>query len=321
MPGQTVGNVHVDQLLSNLAVLYRPLEAGFIADEVCPRLPVKHESDIFPVFTQGDFYATDVDDLVPDRTEPRSIEFGSTTDTYRCQRRELAWDVSDRERQNADDQLRLETNKQQGTLGRLLLKREQRVATLLRKTTNGGKLALGADAATKWDDATNTTYKTVITDVVLGITGIRQAIGMRPNTIVIPAGVVEGLHKTGFFSTLQEYTRGSVDAQPLFEQYPLLPGYLWGMRVLIPGVIKNTAVEGQTASYSDIWDEQVRVLYVSPGPALETPSVAYTMQAEPLSTRTARDDKKRLDWYATGMTIAEKVVATSAGYEINNCLT
>lgn len=321
MPGQTVGNVHVNVPLSNLARLYRPLEAGFIADEVLPPLDVVHESDLYYRFTQGDFYGTDVDDLVADKVEPREIEFSHDTAQYQCQRRELAWTVSDRERSNADSQLRLDRNKQVGVLGRLLLKREDRVATLLRKTTNGGQLSLGNNAATKWDDTTNTTYKTVSGDVVAGITAMRQAIGIRPNVIVIPAAVAEGLHKTQFFSGLQQYTRGDVSSQPLYEQYPLLPQTLWGMRVLVPGVIKNTAVEGQTESYSDVWSEQVRMLYVSPNPAIEIPSVGYTFRSEALTTRQDRDPRKRVDWFATGQTIDERVVAPNAGYEINDCLT
>lgn len=321
MPGQPVGGVHINAPLSNLARLYRPLQAGFIADEVCPAIPVVHESDLYYVFTQGDFYGTDVDDLVPDKTEPREIEFSHTTESYQTRRRELAWSVSDRERKNADQQLRLERNKQVGTLGRLLLKREARVAALLRKTTNSGKLTLGGNAGTKWDDTTNTTYKTVAGDVVAAITAIRQAIGIRPNTIVIPAAVAEGLHKTQFFFGLQQYTRGGVDAQPLYEQYPLLPATLWGMRVLVPGVIQNTAAEGQTESYSDVWSEQVRLLYVTPNADIEIPSVAYTFRSEPLTTRQDVMIRKRVDWYAVGQTIVEKVVAPNAGYEINDCLT
>jgi hypothetical protein len=79
MAGESVGTVHVDQLLSDLAISYRPDLNGFIADLVCPYIPVTHESDIYPVFNQGDFYATDVDDLVPDRPSRASIEFSHTT--------------------------------------------------------------------------------------------------------------------------------------------------------------------------------------------------------------------------------------------------
>jgi len=322
MAGQPVGSVHVNVPLSQLAVLYRPLESGFIANEVCPILPVQHESDLYYVFAQGDFYATDVDDLVPDRAEPREVEFSHTTAQYQARRRELAWSISDRERGNADAQLRLETNKQNGTMGRLALKRETRVAALLRKTTNGGQIALGANAANKWDNAA-TTYLNILGDVTLGITAMRQAIGLRPNTIVIPAAVAEGMNKSAFYTSSagpQSIYSGRPDEVPLFTQYPLLPAVLWGMRVLVPGVISNTATEGQTASYADIWSEQVRLLYVDPSPSIETPSVAYTFQAETLTTRYERRASRRVDWYATGQTIDERVVAASAGYEINDCL-
>lgn len=323
MAGQPVGSVHINVPLSNLAVLYRPLESGFIANEVAPILPVQHESDSYYVFTQGDFYATDVDDLVPDRTEPREVEFSHTTASYQCRRRELAWSVSDRERGNADSQLRLETNKQNGTLGRLFLKREARIAALLKKTSNGGSLALGANAAAKWD-ASTTDYQDILTDVVAGITAMRQAIGLRPNVIVIPAAVAEGMHKSLFFSNSngpQSVYSGAPDQVPLYSQYPLLPRVLWGMRVLVPGVIQNTATEGQTASYADIWGEQVRLLYVTPNADIETPSVLYTFQSEPLTTRYERRASRRIDWYASGFTIDERVVAASAGYEIADCLT
>lgn len=330
----SVGNVHVNAPLTNLARLYRPLDDGFIAEEICPRLPVVHETDVFYTWQQGDFFGTEVSDLTADRTEPRELDFLATTEAYRCVRRELAWTISTRERNNADNQLRLAEVKQRGVLGRLQLLREMRVAAILSEAAtstviNGetftGGIVSGSTAAatTKWDNAAQT-YQGVLTDIVKGITKMRQAIGVRPNVIVIPAAVVEGLHKSLFFSNStgpQAVYSGSPASEPLFSQYPLLPPTLFGMRVLVPGNIKNTAKEGQTASYSDIWGEQVVLAYVTPGPAMEIPSLAYTFTAEPRQTRSGRDDVRRLDWYAVGETIEERVAAPAAGYSITDCLT
>ena len=317
MPGETVQTVHVDALLSNLARMYRP--TSFIADQVCPYLDVVHESDLYPVFGQGDFYGTDVDDLVPDRAEPRIVEFAHSTETYRTQRRELAWDVSDRERKNADSQFNLERNKQVGTLGRLMLKREIRVEAMLKKTTNGGELTLGAAAQNKWDAAATTTIEDDIYD---GREAMRQAVGVRPNVVIIPEAVAVGMQKNTQFTDKVKYTYGSDGSRPLLEEYfPVLPAVLFGMRTMIPGEIKNTANEGATESYSDIWGESVRMLYVTSGPALENPSVAYTFRSEGLTTRRSRKDRPRVDWFAVGQTIDEKVVAPHAGYEISDCLT
>lgn len=316
MPGETVATVHVDVLLSNLARLYRP--TSFIADQVCPYIGVTHESDLYPVFDQGDFYATDVDDLVPDRAEPRVVEYAHSTESYRTQRRELAWDISDRERKNADSQIRLERNKQVGVMGRLMMKREVRVAALLRKTTNGGQLTNGAAAAAAWDTAGTTTIES---DIWTGRENMRQNIGVRPNVIVIPEAVAAGMQKNTQLTDKLKYTFGADGSRPLLEDYyPVLPPVLFGMRVLIPGEIKNTANEGATATYSDVWGEDVRLLYVTSGPELEIPSVAYTFRSEPLTTRRAREEKPRKDWFAVGQTIDERVVAPLAGYEISNCL-
>jgi hypothetical protein len=153
---------------------------------------------------------------------------------------------------------------------------------------------------------------------------MRQAIGLRPNMIVVPAAVAEGLNKSLYYSgtagPLVQYS-GRPEELPAYSQYPLLPSQIAGMRVLVPGNIKNTANEGQTASYSDIWGETVLLAYVTPGPAMETPSLAYTFTAESRQTRTARDDIRRLDWYAVGETSVESVVAPAAGWTITDTLT
>ena len=334
MPGMPVGAVHQNVPLTNLSRLYRPQEDGFVANDVCPMLPVQKESDTYYVWTQGDFFAVDVSDLVPDRDVPREIEFAATTESYIAQRRELAWTISDRERANADNQLRLEQTKQRGALGRLFLKREIRAAGILQASdqslTAGGETISGqldttvdAAAAVKWDAAT-TDYQDVLTDVVAGITRMRQSIGIAPNVIVIPGAVAEGLHKSLFFSNSngpQFVFSGETADAPHYTRYPLLPATLWGMRVLVPGQIYNSAVEGQSASYSDVWGEIVRMLYITPGPAIDTPSVAYTFQSEALATRQAREDKPRVDWFATGYTGVEKVTAPFAAAVITDCLT
>ena len=112
MATTSVGNVHVNVPLSNLAIRYMPLMDGFIADEVAPRIPVVNESNVYYTWQQADFFSVDVSDFVPDRGTPREVDFTQTTASYTANRRELAWTISQRERNNADSQLDLETAKQ-----------------------------------------------------------------------------------------------------------------------------------------------------------------------------------------------------------------
>ena len=332
MPAPAVRDVHIDVLLTNLALLYEPLLDGFIAEEVCPRLPVLKESDKYPVFDKGPYFGAgdDVDlDLVADRASTRRVDFSWSTAGYLCEKRALGFDISDRERSNADDQLRLETNKQRNVLGRLALLRERRVATLLQDSgqTGGGLAAANTASSTvRWDAAT-TDYQDVLTDVIAGITLMRQAIGARPNVIVIPAAVAEGIHKSLFFvnsSGPQVIYTGLPAQAPVYAQYPLLPPTLWGMRVLVAGAVRDSAAEGGTYTASEVFGEAVRLLYVTAGPALETPSVAYTFEARGRMTKRWRDpdESKETDAYeAQNGVIDERVVASEAGYTITNCLT
>lgn len=313
MAGEFTQAVHIDALLSNLARLYRPTE--FIADTTTPYLDVVKESDLYPVWTQGDFYGTDVDDLVPDRATVKMVEISHSTARYQCQRRELGWDISDRERQNQDAPLHLERNKQVATMGRLMLKREVRVAGLLKETTNGGALSLGAAAAASWATAGTTSIES---DVRTGREAVRTTIGIRPNVIVIPEAVASAMQTNTTLNTKLIYTYGDANSRPqLSDVFPLLPPVMFGMRVIVPGLIQNTAHEGQTESYSDVWGKSVRLLYLTSGPAIEIPSVSYTFRSEPLTTRTWRDEERRKTNYAVGQTIDEEVVAPNAGYEIS----
>lgn len=331
-PGTDVRSVHIDVLLTNLARLYRPLDDGFVAEEVAPRLPVLKESDKYPIFDKGPWFGQgdDIDlDLVADRAATRRVDFTWSTDGYLAEKRALGFDISDRERSNADDQLRLEQNKQRLVLGRLALLRERRVARLLQDTSQtGGQLnsAMTAATAARWDAAA-TTYLSITTDIIAGVTAMRQRIGVRPNVIVIPAAVAEGMHKSQFFSSSngpQVVYSGLPQNVPHYVDFPLLPPTLLGMRVLVGGAIRDSSAVGGTFTASEVWSEDVRLLYVSPSAAIEVPSVAYTFEARGRMTKRWRDpdESKEVDAFeAQNGVIDERVVGPEAGFTLTNALT
>jgi len=50
--GATAESLHIDQLLSNVAINYRPM--GMIADMVFPVVPVQKQSDHYAIFSRAD---------------------------------------------------------------------------------------------------------------------------------------------------------------------------------------------------------------------------------------------------------------------------
>jgi hypothetical protein len=329
MPGSAVRDVHLDGYLTNLARLYRPLEDGFVADEVCPRLPVAKESDLYPVWDRGPWFGAgdDIDmDLLGDRTPVRRVDFTWSREGYLAEERALGFDISPRERANADDVLRLEMQKNRMVLGRLALLRERRVARILQDSdTAGGELDAGADAASaaRWDAAA-TTFANVRGDIISAIQRVRKAIGIKPTVIVIPEEAAEGLTTTAFYGDVVRWLVNTGESPDLvrFTDRIVLPRTLFGLRVIVPGAMYDTAAEGGSTSLAEVWGEVARVLYVTPGPGIETPSVAYTFQAQPQATRRWTEEDPQLDVFkVSNGVIDEKVVAPLAGATISNLLT
>lgn len=327
MPNTDVRGVHLDAHLTNLSRLYQP--SGFVADTVCPRIGVAKESDLYVVWDRGPFFGAgdDVDtDLLGDRSPVRRVDVTYSREGYMCEERALGFDISPRERANADSVLRLEANKMRAVQNRLALLRERRVATILQDTgQTGGELDASTDAASaaRWDDA-STTYQNIRGDIAAAVTRVRQETGVRPNTIVIPAAVAEGLEKTTFYSAaagpLIVYDGNPTG--PAYSDFPRIPSTLLGLRVLIAGAIRDTAAEGGSFTDSEVWGETVRVLYVTSGAALEEPSVAYTFQSQSPAVRRWQEDDPQLDVFkVSNGVIDEKVVAPLAAATITNCLT
>src|SRR5690606_29040535 len=136
----------------------------------------------YPVFDKAYWFADNVDNKKSDRSPSKEIDFGFDTETFACEEYAVKLSITDRERQQADDSLRLETSKTQLLATRHELARERRVAALLKKTSNGGGLTHGAAPSVNWDQAT----ATIETDIKTAVTTIYDATGLAPNTIVIP---------------------------------------------------------------------------------------------------------------------------------------
>lgn len=329
MATQTVGNVHVNVPLTQLARRYSAAAAGFVADIVCPRLTVAKESDKYYVWDKGPFFGAgdDIDlDLKADRTPTRRVEFAHSTEEYFCEERALAFDLSPREKRNADSQLRLQQNKQEGTLIRLNLLRERRIARVLQDSdTTGGELDASADSASaaRWDAAA-TTFANIRGDIIGAKQKVRDLIGINPNAIVIPLKAAEGLTATAFYGDVVRWTVNTGEAPNLkrFTDDIVLPSSLFGLRVIVAGAMRDVAAEGATFDSDEVWGEIARVLYLAPGPSMETPSVAYTFQATPPTTRQWKENDPELDVFEVGNgVIDEKVCAPEAGATISNLLT
>jgi hypothetical protein len=303
----------LDPVLTNLAVEYSP--KGLVADRLTPAIPVQKESGQYNVWDARNNFAVDVDPLLPDRTPAKEIAVGVSQDRYSADEYALKASISRRERENTDDLLRLREHKMNAVQFQLLLAREVRVAAMLRKTTNGGGLNLGATPSNNW----NVDAGEIEVDIKLAKEAIYDASGIEPNVLVLPYKVANAV---SLQSDIREILKYTVNGQQILQEGDaILPASLWGLQVIVPRGRKVTSAEGATNAFGDIWGDSPRVLYVSEMASTTEPSVAHTFQVRGWETRRWEEDDPEVEYVKTSHLVDEKVVAPDCGYEIANVLT
>lgn len=315
-PGITNRGQAVNPVLTNLARDYRP--EGLIADQIAPVIEVPAETFQFNVWDAREMFANDVETKTADRAEAREIDWSVSQTAATAEEHVLKISVSDREqRQGGVTGIDPRRAKTELLSDRLALAKEVRVATALKKISGTtGQLNLGAAPANNW----NVDNATIEADIQTAKEAIHDAIGIEPNTIVIPYKVANAISVQQDIREIFKYT---VDGRQLLGAGPnILPPEIWGLRVIVPRGRLVSSASGQTNTFTDVWGDDVRVLYVSQAASLMNPSVLYTFQV-PGSQRvtTYRTDDPPVEWVRNSAgVLVEKVVAPDAGYEIQDVL-
>lgn len=302
----------VDPVLSNIARAFQP--KGFVYDKVFPTITVNEDSGKYPVFTG--FFDDDTDPKVPDRASTPEIDFTWSTESYYCEDYRLKASITRKEERNAHSALKLRQNKLRAVLTRMAIRRERRAAELLRKTSNGGGLNLGAAPGTNWDqDAA-----TIEADIKTGSLAVYDATGMTTNAMIVPFKVAYAMAVQQDIREIIKYTVPG--DRILIEGDRVLPKVLHGHEVIIPkGAMRNTAAEGATVSLSDIWADHVRLVHL-PEAADDwgVPSTGYSFKAEPEVVDRWKANDPPVEYVRAWECVDEKIVGADLGYEIASVL-
>lgn len=240
-------------------------------------------------------------------------------ESFLCKEYALKVSWSDLEAQQANGALRLTMNKTEFLTLQMAMAHELRVAALLRKTTNGGFLNLGAARSTIW----NIDSATIEADIKTGVLAIYDATGLVPNVMVLP-------YKVAYAMAVQEDIRAILrsDATGAGVDYlslgsRILPAEIHGMRVIISmGAQVTAGNEGASApATTEIWADHVRLLYVDTSAGWGVPTVAYKFNHTSRKVTRWRTVDPDINYVREFERYALKVVAPDAGYEISATLT
>lgn len=289
MGNATGRDLHIDTMLSQMAIGYRP--TGFIADMIFPTVQVAKQSDLYQVFSRADRMRIESTIRAPGSLAKRVTEdIGSNT--YFCKNYALAAAAVLEDKLNADPmQLATMINgKSTYLLDKLLLDWEYRVALQVTSTSNVGSSAAVSSA---WNGAGNP-----IGNINTAIDNVQGATGVAPNRVVMGINAWKSFRRD---STVRNLIFGTNNGggYPSTEQAANLLGV---DMVTVGGAYRNSGQEGVGESLASIWNDSVLVYFAPATPQVEVPSFGYNfrwaaaglpnMQVErhPYDSRTKSED-------------------------------
>jgi len=277
--GATGRDVHIDVPLSQVAIAYKP--DYMIADQIAPVVSVNKQSDGYYIWNIADAYRVEEDKRAPG-VEANVITRAVSSGTYFADNYALKDRIPYEDIENADAGF-IFTERSARTefvKSKLMLAMEYRVALQCTSTSNVGS---SSTTASGWTDYTNSRP---ISDIKTGLNNIEDSTGQRPNSIIF--GRYAWRHFTENSDVIdrvygnvtngkQARMIGIEHAKAVFEVE----------RVLVGGAYYNSADEGQSASLSQIWNDNVLVYYAPMKPRKDVPSFMYSFRWNKIMNMTA----------------------------------
>lgn len=267
--GATGRDLHIDVPLTNMVIGFEP--QGLIVEEIFPVVSVQKQSDVYYKWDKGSFFRIP-DTLRAPKTKGRSVTFDVSSDTYFANNYALVHEESFEDMGNADQILNSREKRLRALKNLLTLDWENRVASQITSGSNLGSYGTltGTD---QWSDYANSDP---ISDIETGKESIRSTTGLDTNLMIIGKSVYQKLiHHPDILDRIKYVQKGIVTADLLAAVFDV-------EKILIGTAIKNTAAEGLTDSFSDIWGKHVVLAHTTktPDPDGRDPSLGYSFRWE-----------------------------------------
>lgn len=271
MPQPTGMDLHIDTYLSNLSIAYLNAPGSYIADVVFPTVPVRHQSDLYPIYSKGYWFRDEAKKRAP-LTESAGGGYElETPGTFFCHEWSFHKDVPDEDIDNQDDVFDLEDDATAFTVEKLRLRREREWAANYFVTGIWTSEVVGGVDFTQW----STVGSNPITDVEDWKALVMALTGRKPNTLVVPDRVHQIVKNNAMIVDRYKYTKGGVITAALLASIFEIDRYVIGSALYAPN--EEGDVDENTLQFI-LDDSSLLLLYVAPRPAKRTPSGGYTFR-------------------------------------------
>jgi hypothetical protein len=192
MPQPTLGQVHVNQPLTNVSHAYVN-KLNPVADKIFPMIRNDKKSDLFYKFPKDNWHKLQARKRAPG-DQSAGTGYKLTTDSYTCDVIALHTDIPDQNRSNADPVLNLDA---QGTVlvsRQLIMRREYDFAqaffqpSIWTGSSTGGDIS---ESSKKW----NTSGGIPVTDIKAERLAMQAKTGFYPNTVLFGTAAWQGFQE------------------------------------------------------------------------------------------------------------------------------
>lgn len=268
----TRNDMHIDHAMTNISIGVKP--AGFAVVRLQNIVNVAKESDKYFKFDVGDWLRISAG-LIPNGGVGPFVDYKLSTGAYLCERYGATTQVTDVDRENADEPLQPDVDAVDFVTLQALLKAESIVQTAVFTATswntNHRRTLTGAE---QWNDFSGSIP---IDDIQTAIRTVEPKTGMPGEEYTVIMG-------RDVFTTLKTHPdvkdfMSSSERKLITEE--VLAEAFGVKKVIAPSSAYNSAAEGVTDSFSYLWTDKVWIGYIPDNPSLKNPSAFYIMSHNP----------------------------------------
>lgn len=307
-------SVHVDRLLTAIVIAYMQSADEFIAPQVFPIIPVEKEHDAFGKYDKSVFFRRPTVRGIMRAPGAKYVkaDFKLTTDNFQAQEYGLEFAMDSRTQALGDPAFDLVNTPTQMLTMHVLREREIRVKNIVTDTTKVTSNVTLAGSSQWSDTGSNPTG-----DVETGCRSVLVNFGVLPNLAVFPFEVWQKFkYHPDVLAKIQYKPNQPVMLSPAGFFDIFAGSFAPGAKLLIPIVIYDTSVEGQTFSSAFLWGKDVLIAYVNPSAPKEAPAFGNLLMQTPPEAVRYRDESINSDVTRVREIVAEKLVDNLGGYLI-----
>ncbi len=305
-----VRSLRVAAIISNYAVTYG--RGATVAERLFPYVRVQELSGIYNTFLGLESITDDVADVRAPGAAAPEVDWEKSTATFSVKERARRKFVPEEEAEQASPSINAFLKATELVKDLVNLGYERRIKAIVTNTANHGTII---PASGVW-----TTAATDIEgDIRKGKKAVRDTSGFDANTILIPSNIAPYLRTN---TALREIFQFAAPGVLLAGD---LPPTLFGLNVITPLSVYNTANAGQTGNRTAIWDgTTVEVLYIDPNPSNLAPTYGVTFLYTPFGvegerTITYRVEERHGDYVEYGRKQDERLTFAGAGAILTGC--